>query len=221
VAPGTAERTYRVPISFSDGQRATITVLVAEPGSLRAAFDNTGTSSDEDPAAADFDGSGWSYSREALAAVGLAPGAAVTSDGLTCTWPTSPVGEADNVNASGETVLVDAPGATRLGLLGSAANGGSSGTLTITYDDGGTQDAAVGFSDWALGGAADLPPSFDNRVVATTPYRDSTGGESQEMDVHVFATAPIPLEPGRRVRSVTLPATASGGTFHVFAVAVA
>ncbi|MFD7656884.1 GH92 family glycosyl hydrolase [Actinosynnema sp. NPDC059797] len=220
VAPGTAERTHRVPIEFSDGRRATATVLVAEPGSLRAAFDNTGTSPDDDQAAGNFDGAGWSYSRDALADAGLAPGATVTSDGLSYTWPTSPVGEADNVVASGEVVSVDAPGATRLGLLGSAANGEASGTLTVTYDDGTTRSAAVGFSDWALGGAANLPPSFDNRIVATTPYRNSTGGESQSMDVHVFATAPIALDPGRRVRSVTLPATVTGGTLHVFALAV-
>ncbi|MFT7840114.1 hypothetical protein Q5530_28565 [Saccharothrix sp. BKS2] len=67
------------------------------------------------------------------------------------------------------------------------------------------------------GGAADLPPSFDNRVVATTPYRDSTRGESEQMEVHVFATVPAAPAPGRRVRSVKLPAATSSA----FAVAVA
>lgn len=221
VAPDAAERTHRVPIEFSDGQRATVVVLVAEPGSLRAAFDNVGTSPDDDQALGNFDGSGWSYSRDALAEAGLVPGGTVASDGLTYTWPASPAGEADNATASGETVTLDAPGATRLGLLGSATNGKAAGTLTITYTDGTTQAAEVGFSDWALGGAANLPPSYDNRVVATTPYRNSTGGEPQRLAVHVFATAPIPLAPGKQIRSVTLPAAVTGGSFHVFAIAAA
>jgi hypothetical protein len=197
-------------------------VLVAEPGGLRAAFDNVGTSPDDDQAIGNFDGGGWSYSREALAVAGVTPGGTVTSDGLAYAWPTSPVGEADNVNASGETVTLTAPaGAAKLGLLGSAAGGKASGTLTVTYTDGSTQTAEVGFSDWVLGGAANLPPSFDNRTVASMPYRNNSSGEPQQLEVHVFATAPIALQADKQVRSVTLPASVTGGTFHVFAIAVA
>ncbi|NUT51838.1 MAG: glycoside hydrolase family 92 protein [Saccharothrix sp.] len=222
VAADAAEQTHRVPLTFSNGQRSTISVLVAEPGSLRAALDNGGTSPDDDQAIGNFDGGGWSYSREALAEAGITPGGTVASDGLTYTWPTSPVGEADNVNASGETVTITAPaGATKLGLLGAAASGKASGTLTVTYTDGTTRTAEVGFSDWALGGAANLPPSFDNRVLATMPYRNNTSGEPQQLKVHVFATAPIALAADKQVRSVTLPASVTGGTFHVFAIGVA
>nr|WP_238412393.1 GH92 family glycosyl hydrolase [Saccharothrix deserti] len=222
VAAGAAEQTHRVPVTFSNGRRSTISVLVAEPGSLRAAFDNVGTSPDDNQASGNFDGGGWSYSRKALADVGVTPGGTVTSDGLAYTWPTSPVGESDNVNASGETVTVAAPaGATKLGLLGSAAGGRASGTLTVTYTDGSTQTADIGFSDWALGGSANLPPSFDNRIVATTPYRNNSSGTPQQLKVYVFATAPIALQADKRVRSVTLPASVTGGTFHVFAVATA
>lgn len=56
------------------------------------------------------------------------------------------------------------------------------------------------FSGWALGGSANLPPSFDNRVVATTP---------------------IALQAGKQVRSVTLPSSVTGGTFQVFSIGVA
>ncbi|RKT57229.1 GH92 family glycosyl hydrolase [Saccharothrix australiensis] len=218
VAPDAAELTHRVPVAFSNGQRSTISVLVAEPGSLRAAFDNTGTSPDDQQASGNFDGQGWSYSRDALAKAGLTPGAPVSRDGITYSWPTSPVGEPDNVTASGQTVTLNATGA-RLGLLGSAANGRSSGTLTITYADGTEQKAEVGFSDWALGGNPSTPPSFDNRVVATTPYRNSPSGESQPVKVFVFATAPITLQ-AKQIRSVTLPTSVTGGTFHVFAIGV-
>lgn len=222
VAAGTAERTYRIPIAFSSGQSATIAVLVAEPGSLRAAFNNVGVSPDDNPAAGNFDGGGWSYSRDALAGAGVTPGGTVASDGLTYRWPDVPVGEADNVLSLGQTVSVAAPaGATKLGLLGSAGGGKAAGTLTITYTDGSSQTADVGFSDWALGGSANLPPSFDNRIVATAPYRNSSSGTPQMLKVYLFATAPIVLAAGKQVRGVTLPASVTGGTFHVFAVAVA
>ncbi|GAA1354407.1 GH92 family glycosyl hydrolase [Catellatospora bangladeshensis] len=219
VAADAAERTHRIPLAFSNGQRSTISVLVADPGSLRAAFDNIGTSPDDDQAVGNFDGQGWSYSRKALGEQGLSPGATVTRDGIAYTWPTSPVGEADNVTASGQTVTVNATG-TRLGLLGSGASGRASGTLTVTYEDGTTQTADVGLSDWALGGNPSTPPSFDNRIVATTPYRNSPSGTPQQIKVFVFATAPIALQP-KPVRSVTLPSSVSGGTFHVFAIGVA
>ncbi|MEU5693671.1 GH92 family glycosyl hydrolase [Actinosynnema sp. NPDC020468] len=221
VAAGVPEQTLRVPVTFSNGQKSTVSVLVADPASLRAAFDNVGTSPDDDQAIGNFDGGGFSYSRKALAELGVTPGGTKTSEGITYTWPTSPVGEPDNVNASGEVVTVPAPaGATKLGLVGSAGGGKASGTLTITFTDGSTQNAAVGFSDWALGGSADLPPSFDNRILLTTPYRNNSGGEAQRIKVYVFATAPIPLPADKQVKSVTLPSSVAGGTFHVFAIGV-
>jgi hypothetical protein len=133
-----------------------------------------------------------------------------------------PVGEYDNVDANGQTV--DLPGATasatKLSLLGTGTNGKASGTLTITYTDGSTQTADVGFSDWALGGSANLPVSFDNRIAATMPYRNSVGGTSQQLTVYLFATAPIALQSGKQVRSVTLPSNVQGGALHVFSIAV-
>jgi predicted alpha-1,2-mannosidase len=225
VAAGTAEGNYRIPVAYTAGDGsavggATLVVLVAQPGSLRAALDNVGTSPDDDQAVADFDGDGYSYSRDALTASGLPPGGTVSSDGLTYTWPSVPVGDQDNVTANGQTITVSAPaGATKLGLLGSAGNGKASGTLTVSYTDGTTATATVGFSDWALGGTANLPPSFDNRIVNTTGYRNSTGGTSQQLKVFLFATAPVALDPGKQLASITLPKDVTGGTFHVFAIA--
>ncbi|WP_433264416.1 GH92 family glycosyl hydrolase [Actinosynnema sp. CS-041913] len=219
VAADAAEQIHRVPVAFSNGQRSSISVLVADPGSLRAAFNNVGTSPDDDQAIGNFDGQGWSYSRKSLAEKGLTPGATVTQDGIAYTWPTSPVGEPDNATSSGQTVTVNATG-TRLGLLGSAGNGKAAGTLTVTYADGATQTADVGLSDWALGGNSSTPPSYDNRIVATMPYRNNSSGTSQQLTVFVFATAPITLLP-KQVRSVTLPTSVTGGSFHVFAIGVA
>ncbi|MBB5893912.1 GH92 family glycosyl hydrolase [Kutzneria kofuensis] len=225
VAAGTAEQTYNIPISYTAGGKAingsTLAVLVAQPGSLRATFNNVGTSPDDNQQIGNFDGGGWSYSRNALAAKGVNPGSTITdSDGLKFVWPNVPVGELDNVNAGGQTINIDAPaGATQLSLLGSAGNGNASGTLTITYTDGTTQNASVGFSDWALGGGG-APVAYNNRTVVTMPYRNAGGGTSQQLVVYLFATAPIALQAGKQVKSITLPGTIQGGTFHVFSIAV-
>jgi predicted alpha-1,2-mannosidase len=225
VAAGTAEATYRVPISYTEAggtvPGTTLAVLVAQPGSLRAALNNVGVSPDNDQSVANLDGDGYSFSGDALATAGVKPGGTVTVDGVTHTWPNVPVGEYDNVDANGQTI--DLPGAaanaTKLTLLGTGTNGKASGTLTITYTDGSTQTADVGFSDWALGGSANLPVSFDNRVVASMPYRNAMGGASQALSVYLFATAPIALQPGKQVRSVTLPSNVQGGALHVFSIA--
>ncbi|SHG03398.1 GH92 family glycosyl hydrolase [Streptoalloteichus hindustanus] len=224
VAPSTAEGVHRVPVSFTaaDGSALPATslqIMVAEPGSLRSAYNNVGASPDDRQAAANYDGFGYSYSRNALSAAGVRPNETVTVDGVTHRWPSSAVGEPDNVAANGETVQIQsAPGASKLSLLGSATDGKASGTATVTYTDGTTQNVDIGFSDWALGGKGD-PVEFDNRVVAKMPYRNTTGGASQKLDVHLFATAPIPLRQGKQVRSVTLPKSVRGGSLHVFSVA--
>jgi predicted alpha-1,2-mannosidase len=222
VAAGTADGTYRIPISFSANGKplpgTSLTVLVAEPGSLRAAYNNVGISSDSRPDTANLDGDGFAYSAEQLAAKGLTPGATVTADGISHTWPDVPLADPDNVQASGQKIDVTGTGKS-LAFLGSATNGDTSGTATITYTDGSTQNATVGFSDWTLGGGGGQP-AFGNRIVATTPYRNSNSGTPQQIDTYVFATAPIALQAGKTVASVTLPKTDTGGALHIFTVAV-
>ncbi|WP_432705766.1 GH92 family glycosyl hydrolase [Amycolatopsis taiwanensis] len=226
VAPGTAEGRYRVPLTFGSpggaDTGATIGVLVAQPGSLLAAFDNTGISADAKPAAADFDGHGHSYSADALAAAGLRPGGTVTVDGLSYSWPGHPAGEPDNVLARGQTVNVPSRGhggEGRLAFLGAAANGNASGPVTITYTDGTTSTAEIGFSDWTLGAGA-AQPAFGNRTAITTLYRNSVGGSPHQTKTYVFATAPITLDAAKQVASITLPTAVTGGELHVFGIAI-
>ncbi|MFD9890634.1 GH92 family glycosyl hydrolase [Amycolatopsis sp. NPDC059027] len=221
VPAGTSDGARRIPVTFSSpglaNTQATLTVLVAQPGSWLATVNNAGISPDAKPEAANFDGGGWSYSADALAAAGAKPGAAITVDGLKFTWPSAAVGDPDNIAASGQTLNVSGSG--RLSLLGAAANGNASGTLTITYTDGSKGSANIGFSDWTLGGGANQP-AYGNRVVLSTPYRNTAGSTPQQIRTMVFATAPITLDAGKTVASVTFPATTSGGELHVFAVAV-
>jgi hypothetical protein len=197
-------------------------VLVAIPGSIQAAMDDVGISPDNNTSVADFDGDGFAYSANGLAAAGVNPGSTLTANGVSLTFPSSAVGDPDNVEAQGQTINLPSASAsaTKLELLGSASNGNTSGTLTITYTDGSTQTATIGFSDWTLGGGGGSL-MFGNQLAVSTPYRNMTSGGSQTVGTDLFYTAPIALTAGKTVASVTLPATTSGGgMIHVFALGV-
>jgi predicted alpha-1,2-mannosidase len=224
VAADAADGTYHIPVSVSGPNGAlpasSLTVLVAQPGSIEAAFDDTGVSPDDDTSVADFDGDGFAYSADALAAMGVTPGSTITQDGVAQTWPKTAVGDPNNVTVRGQTIMTPSATATdtKLALLGSATNGDTSGTLTVTYTDGSTQTATIGFSDWTLGGGGGAV-AFGNRMAVTTPYRNQTSGGQQEINTYLFTTQPIALTAGKTVQSVTLPATTTGGgTLHVFSI---
>jgi hypothetical protein len=217
ITGGTTDGNYQVTFKFTDPsgpiQPVSTSVIVARPGDLAPFFDDAGISADADQAAGNFDGLGFSYSEQALTAAGLTPGAAVTSGGVQYNWPGAAAGQPDNLIAAGQVITVPpVTGATELGVMGSASNGPSSGTLTITYTDGSTQSATLGLTDWTSGS-----PSFGNGTAAATPYRNSASGSSQQIGTSVFTTN-IALQPGKTVASVTLPTRADQGELHIFAL---
>ncbi|WP_329460065.1 GH92 family glycosyl hydrolase [Streptomyces sp. NBC_01497] len=227
---GTKAGFYTVPVAFTSGSTAlrpsSVSVTVAPQDSVLWNLNSQGISDDAKPAA-NFDGEGWSYSAQALAAAGAVPGGTVSSDGFDFTWPDVSAGDPDNIQvtpgqpATGQVVSLAADsGATKLSLLGSAAEGSAEGTVTLTYTDGTKQQADIGFSDWTLGGGANQP-SFGNTVALKTSYRDAQGSGPDAVGTDIFATAPIALQAGKQLASVTLPSTVSGGVMHVFAVATA
>ncbi|MEV0406923.1 GH92 family glycosyl hydrolase [Actinoallomurus sp. NPDC050550] len=224
VKAGDTDGNYPVQFSLTSPQGrilpAALSVIVAKPGDLAPFSDNTGISDDSAPSSANYDGGGWSYSEQALTAASLAPGASVSSGGITYTWPNVPAGQPDNVTVGGQTIPITAPaGATKLGFLGSAYNAGtdgSSGTATITYTDGSTSTASLGFSDWTLNGGGGTP-QFGNVTVATTPYRNHTSGKDN-VKTYVFAQT-LPISSGKTVQSVTLPSSLSRGAIGIFAIA--
>ena len=221
-AARTAPGFYPVPVRFSSGSLddQTVTVRVAPAGSLLQSFNSTGISDDTDISAADFDLVGHSYSAQALAAAGLSANHPVTVDGVTFRWPAAGHGYPDNAIASGQPVTVDAPAGTRtLGFLGAAEGAGpGQGTATLRYSDGSTARFLLGMSDWSLNQGS-APVSYGNQVVATTPYAncDTCASGRDPVKLYVFY-AGLPVDPGKRLVSVTLPATVSGGQLHVFAV---
>ncbi|MCW2864097.1 MAG: hypothetical protein JWP48_5805, partial [Actinoallomurus sp.] len=224
VTAGDTDGSYPVNITFTSPSGkilpVSLSVIVAKPGDLTPFFDNTGISDDSAPSGANYDGGGWSYSEQALTGAGLTPGASVTSDGITYTWPNVPAGQPDNITVGGQTIPISAPaGATKLGFLASATNAGtdgSSGTATINYTDGSTSTGTVGFSDWTLsgGGGSVL---FGNAIAASAPYRNYTSGKDG-VKTYVFA-ASVPITSGKTGASVTLPSSLSTGAIGVFAIA--
>ncbi|PKW10677.1 alpha-1,2-mannosidase, putative [Streptomyces sp. 1222.5] len=199
------DTSYRQPVSLT----------VAAPGTLLAAYDNTGVSDDRgDHDEADYDGGGWSYSRQALAAAGLTPGGKGTAGGLGFTWPDSPAGRPDNASAAGQTVEPTGA-ATSLSFIGSAVNGNQRAEATVTYDDGTTGTVDLSFTDWTVGGGGGTV-QYGNEVVAKAAYRNVAGADKDPVATYVFATKPFTAPDGRTIRSVRLPENTD---LHVFTLA--
>lgn len=178
---------------------------------LAGAFDTVGVTDDADPAAGNLDGSGYSYSAQALASVGVTPGDAVGTTGLS--WPDAPAGQPDDVTTAGQIIALSGSG-TSLGILGTGTNGTQSGPVTVTYDDGTTSTATLTFADWysnqAVGGCT---------LVVTAPYWNRPAGSTLPPDHHVsLYAAALPLTAGKQVAYITLP---NNGRLHIFAIGVA
>ncbi|MBA3822712.1 MAG: glycoside hydrolase family 92 protein [Ktedonobacterales bacterium] len=188
------------------------------PPSATSMYNNEGISNDNNTSVGNFDGTGYSYSNNALAAAGFTAGSTVTVSGIAFTWPTVAAGANDNWQASGQTIGLPAHTGGTLGFLGSSTNGPSSGTGTITYTDNSTQTFTLAFSDWTLNGGKSSAISGTS-IVATTSYRNlASGGQQINHNTYVFFTS-VSLTAGKTVKSVTLPASVNQGHLHVFAVA--
>ncbi len=227
VTAGASEGTYPVTFALTDHSTgtalsgATLRVAVAKPGALWPYATNEGIYPDGTTYSGGFDGGGWAYSQNALSAAGVTSGSTLTVDGVSYTWPTVTSGQLDNLEMAGQTIPMPAgTSGSSLGLLGAAVNAptdgsGVSGTLTVTYTDGTTSQATVGFSDWTLNGGPSKPLPSDTTAVTTT-YRNTGSGGRDGVKTYVFATK-VALDPSKQVASVTLPVTGSTGTDHLFA----
>ncbi|MFE8950139.1 lectin [Streptomyces sp. NPDC007856] len=227
VTAGANEGTFPVTFALTDHSTgtalsgATLRVAVAKAGALWPYDTNEGIYPDGTKFSGGFDDDGWAFSQNALSATGVTSGSTVTVDGISYTWPTVTSGQLDNLEMAGQTVHmpVGTSGAS-LGLLGTATNAptdgsGVSGTVTVTYTDGTTSQATVGFSDWTLNGGSSKPLAGDTTAV-TTAYRNTGSGGRDNVKTYVFATR-VPLDASKQVASITLPVTGSTGTDHLFA----
>jgi predicted alpha-1,2-mannosidase len=215
--------TVKFHLTTGNGEQKTVTlgVAVAKAGELWPYYTNAGITDDNNTSAATYDGGGWSYSADALAAQDVTPGGTVTADAIDYTWPDVPVATLDNIEAAGQTIPLAAPThASKIGLLGSATNAGGSGaggTATVTYTDGSTSQFTARFSDWTLGGGGGTPLP-GNFTAVTMPYRNFSGNTKDNVVTHVFALD-APVSVAKTVASITLP-QATGGDMHVFAISL-
>ena len=187
--------------------------------SLASAYGNVGISDDAQPSAGNLDGGGYSYSSQALAGAtpAITPGAALSHDGLTFTWPNAAAGTADNVVAGGQTIELSGSGTT-LGLIGTGISGTASGPATITYTDGTTQTFTLTFTDWY----ANNPPPGGDIVTSLAYHNTATNPRVRKVSLYYNSVA---LDPAKTVRYLTLPnisqgVTAAQTSLHIFTTAI-
>ncbi|MGW5567140.1 glycoside hydrolase family 3 C-terminal domain-containing protein, partial [Streptomyces tendae] len=212
---GTGSGTYPLTATatHSGGSFTADATLLVPFASLKAAYTNVGITDDANPAPGKYDGGGFSFSKQALAAQGLTAGT-FTHDGLTYQWPDA-TGGPNAVDTKGQAVLVSGTG-SELGFIGSGTSGPHQGIGTIVYTDGSTQQYGLSFSDW-----------WDNDNVAqgggrlgTYAYINSHDGKVDQK-VSLFTTK-VQLAAGKTVQAVVLPKSDAPGTpqGHVFALAI-
>jgi len=178
-----------------------------------SSFNNVGVSDDAAPTGGNFDGKGRSYSAQALASVGIAPGNTLNIDGYAFQWPNVQPGQANNWLVHGQIVVMNPTSGNMLGILGAADFGASSGTATMNFTDGTSQTFTLGFTDWW----GWKTPSFSNLVVSVAPYQNTASGKLTT-PVGIFL-AQVAIPNGKVLASVTLPSSTSGGQLHVFTLA--
>ncbi|MEV6344102.1 GH92 family glycosyl hydrolase [Actinoplanes sp. NPDC051851] len=180
------------------------------------ARNNTGTTPDGQGDLGSMDLSDWSLSRTRLAAAGAAPGASLplTGTGITFTWPDAAPGNPDNWIPHGQRVDLPDTAATSVSFLGLATNGPSTGTATVLYTDGTSQQVDVTFGDWASAAPA------GNIEAVSVSGRNNASGTTGTGTFRVFATTPATLDPSRTVDAVLLPESTDRGIMHIFDVAL-
>jgi hypothetical protein len=200
------------------GQGATMPSFgIGTFASMGDALNNRGIASDSSPTDGNFDGYGWSYSAEAIAAASVG-GGTVTSNGVQFQWSTT--GGVDNIIPIGQTItFATQQKGGRLAFLGSASDGPSSGTGTINYSDGTSAPLTLNFGDWTLGGGkAGLTDT--NQIAIQTQYRNNMYGQTDPTKTYIFFDAKA-LDANKTIASITLPASVSRGRIHLFSIAVA
>jgi beta-glucosidase len=213
-AAGTYQFTGTAGYSVA-GQRLTASGAATSSvafASAAAAFNSVGVAPASDPSAGNFDGGGFSFESQQLAADGFGPGDQVAADGGVLTLPDVPSGSPDEITSEGQVVELGQSGG-ELGFLGAGTFGTQSGPVTITYTDGTSQTATLSLADWYADSAAP-----DTVIAASAPW-NVPASEASDFGPQTVAVyyAQIPVNPSKTIASVTLP---DNPQLHLFGVGV-
>jgi beta-glucosidase len=197
-----------------DGQPRTVTqtqqVTVPFP-SLTAADTVVGLSTNANPTEGNFDGTGFSYSADNLAAAGVTPGGTVKVGTATTTFPAQAPGTPDAVTAAGQVIKFSGSGSA-LVVLGAAHNGAGQGNMTVTFTDGSTATVPLSFADWFN----DAPTGLSS-VVASTQWNQPATGQLGPQVVGLYGEVfPIPAD--KTIAFLTLP---NVGNLNLFSISTA
>jgi beta-glucosidase len=179
--------------------------------SLSAATTVVGLSHNDNVAAGNFDGSGYSYSAENLAAVGITPGGTFPVGTTGATFPSQAAGTPDAVTAAGQVIRMSGSGSAIV-IVGSAHNGSGQGTMTVTFTDGTTTAVPVSFNDWF----ADAPTGLSSVVASSNWNQPPTGGIGNHV-VGIYGEV-YPIPAGKTIADVTLP---NVGNMNIFSISTA
>ncbi|WP_328989563.1 GH92 family glycosyl hydrolase [Kribbella sp. NBC_01245] len=189
---GLADKTIQAVVMIRQARCAASTATSCAID-LAEYYDHDGTATVAENASGDFDGGGWSYD-----AALLPPTGAVELGGTTYFAPDA-TGTAKNfVETTGESILIPAGAFNELRIAGAAHNGTVTGDVLITYDDGSTSTAPLVLTDWAGS------PAAGNTVALRNEHRIQRGVGVVGPPVNIFE-ARLPLTPGKRAQSITLP----------------
>jgi beta-glucosidase len=188
---------------------ATTAIPFANP---QAAFDSVGITPSTDIAQGNFDGGGFSFQAEQLAAGGFAPGAKIAADGQTLTLPAIKPGGPDEITAQGQVINLNAK-ASQLAFLGAGTFGTQGGPVTITYTDGSTQQDTLNLADWYADAAA-----RGTFIAASGPW-NVPPQDTQFFGLHTVAVyyAQLPVDASKTIASITLP---DNPLLHLFDIGV-
>ncbi|HEX4703959.1 MAG TPA: glycoside hydrolase family 3 C-terminal domain-containing protein, partial [Pseudonocardiaceae bacterium] len=179
--------------------------------SLAAAATIPALSDNGNAAAGNFDGSGYSYSAQNLAAAGVTPGGTVTVGTATATFPPQAPGTPDAVNAAGQVIRMSGSGSA-LVIVGAAHNGSGQGTMKVTFTDGSTTNVPVEFADWY----SDAPTGLSSVVVSSHWNQPVTGGIGDHV-VGIYGEV-YPIPANKTIANVTLP---NVGNMNIFSISTA
>jgi hypothetical protein len=162
------------------------------PVDLAPYYNQVGVSSDNATGPGNLDGGGYSYSANALG------GGIINWQGVP--FVLGPAGQNNVVQAASQTIPLPSGNYTALFLIGTAVQGGQSGTFTLHYSDGSTSVVTQKFSDWA--NDASNPGESVVRTMSYRNYSQNNGLQTLPMYAYGYS---LPITAGKTLQSVTLP----------------